>query len=286
MNLNRTRVIRTMGCILLALALLASGCTATPAAVKQDKFSFGIIADVQWGDKDKEGGRNYREALGRLEESVVALNGSELAFTIQLGDLIDGHADNLEKTRADLERALDMYQRLDMPGFHVVGNHCIVAGREFLRQKLDLTQFYYDFTLPSTRGWRFIVLDGNDGGEGVLGAEQLAWLSLTLQRAKDSGEKVIVFNHYALLEEAARQHRMKAPEPILAEIEAAGVVVAYFAGHDHAGGYTFRNGIHHVTLRGMIEAKNNAYAVVEVYANRLKKIGYGKEPSREMYFTP
>lgn len=275
-----------MGRFLLALMLLASGCAAAPAAEKPKEFAFGLIADVQWGDKDKEGGRNYREALGRFEESVTALNDHEPAFTIQLGDLIDGHTGDLEKTRADLERALDVYRRLGMPRFHVVGNHDIAAGREFLQQKLGLAQSYYDFTLPSTRRWRFIVLDGDDAGEGVLGAEQLAWLSLTLQRAKNSSEKVIVFNHYPLVEEAARQHRMEAPEPVLAALEASGVVVAYFAGHDHAGGYAFRHGIHHVTLRGMVEAKNNAYAIVEVYADRLKKIGYGKEPSREMLFTP
>jgi hypothetical protein len=60
-------------------------------------------------------------------------------------------------------------------------------------------------------------------------------------------------------------------------------VVAYFAGHDHAGGYAFRDGIHHVTIKGMVEAPiRNAYAVIEVSPTTLLKTGFGKEPSREM----
>ena len=61
------------------------------------------------------------------------------------------------------------------------------------------------------------------------------------------------------------------------------LVVAYFAGHDHAGGYAVRRGVHHVTVKGMVEAPTeNAYAVVEVYQDRLREIGCGKEPTREL----
>jgi len=266
----------------LAIAWSASGSVFAADGSPQEKlFSFGIIADVQYGDKDTRGARHYREGLDKLKECVGELNKQELAFTIQLGDIIDG---NKEKTHSDLESVLEEYDKLTMPKYHVVGNHCLTAGKNTLHQKLDLDKFYYDFTIPVAKGWRFVVLDGNDAGYGVLGKEQLAWLESRLAHASDNREKVIVFNHFGLLKSAAR-HRMKTPEPVLKLIDKSGCVVAYFAGHDHRGGYAFQDGIHHVTVKGIVEAPiDNAYAVIEVYSTKLREVGYGKEPSRELEF--
>jgi hypothetical protein len=245
-------------------------------------FAFGVMADVQWADKDTRGSRHYRESLGKLEECVEELNGQDLAFTIQLGDVIDGNT-TPEKTLSDLDRVLKVYNRLSMPKHHVVGNHCLAAGKEALREKLELSSFYYDFTVPSAEGWRFVVLDGNDAGYGLLGKKQLKWLESRLAHARANGERIILFNHFALIEKAARHHRMKTPEPVLRLINESGCVVAYFAGHDHAGGYALEDGIHHVTLKGMVEGPvGNAYAVIEVYPGKLKEVGHGREPSREL----
>ena len=53
---------------------------------------------------------------------------------------------------------------------------------------------------------------------------------------------------------------------------------------DHNGGYAFKDGLHHVTLKAMLTHSPNAYAIVEVYFDKLKEIGFGKEPSRELKF--
>jgi manganese-dependent ADP-ribose/CDP-alcohol diphosphatase len=272
----------------LGLFLLAvTCCTISPAWAAKDEqqqklFSFGVVADVQWGDKNARGARHYREALGKLEECVAELNQHDLVFTLELGDIIDGN-ETAEKTLADLERVLEVYNRLEMPKFFVIGNHCLTAGKEVLHQKLGVESFYYDFTFPEAEGFRFVVLDGNDAGYGVIGQEQLEWLKERLMRASQNGERIIIFNHFALLEAAAKHHRMKDPQPVLELMDEAGCVVAYFAGHDHAGGYAERDGVHHVTVKGVVEAPaNNAYAVIEVYPTVIKEIGYGEEPSREM----
>ena len=250
---------------------------------QQKLFSFGVIADVHFGDKETKGGRHFRETLDRLKECVEELNKQKLAFTIQLGDMIDGNDETSEETRSNLEIVLEEYDKLSMPKYHVVGNHCLLAGKKIIHQKLKLSKFYYDFTIPVAKGWRFIVLDGNDKGYGVLGKEQLAWFKSKLAEACGDKEKVIVFNHFALLKSAARDGRMKTPQRVLKLINESGCVVAYFAGHDHAGGYAFQDGIHHITVKAMVEAPiRNAYAVIEVYPAKLKEVGYGKEPSREM----
>ena len=145
-------------------------------------------------------------------------------------------------------------------------------------QRYGLQRFYYDFTVRAAPGWRFVVLDGNDAGYGGVGKEQRAWFRAVLARAAASHERVICFCHYALLKEAARGHRMATPEPLLEALDRAGCVAAWFAGHDHAGGYAVRNGVHHVTLKGMVEApEKNAYAFIELHPDHLREIGAGAE---------
>ena len=272
--------VRQMVCVLMLIGSCAT--VLSSHAQGQEPFSFGVIADVQYSDKATAGARHYRESLAKLEECVTVLNRRDLAFTIQLGDIIDGNK-SPEKTLSDLDRVLENFNKLSIPKFHVVGNHCLTAGKENLQRKLDLDRFYYDFTVAAAPGWRFVVLDGNDAGYGILGAAQLEWLEGKLTRAAAQGERVIVFNHFALLQEAAKHHRMKEPAPVLKRITESDCVVAYFAGHDHAGGYAFQDGIHHVTLKGMVEAPmRNAFAVIEVHPEKLDETGFGKEPSREM----
>ena len=70
-------------------------------------------------------------------------------------------------------------------------------------------------------------------------------------------------------------------------MDRSGCVVAWFAGHDHAGGYAVRKGVHHVTLKGIFEEPvKNAYALIELHPDRIKKTGFGAEPSRDMPIGP
>ena len=263
---------------------LTGSIMAADAVQEQKIFSFGVITDIQYADKKERGKRHYRKALDKLKECVKELNKQKLAFTIQLGDLIDGNTAP-EKTLFDLEKVLEEYGKLSMQKYHVVGNHYLATGKKTLQQKLKLNKFYYNFTIPEATGWRFIVLNGNNVGSDILGKEQLGWLRLKLTEASRNKEKVIIFNHFALLKSAASHHLMNEPQPVLNLINESGCVVAYFAGHDHAGGYAFQDGIHHVTVKGMVEAPvHNAYAVIEVYPSKIKEVGYGKEPSRELVF--
>lgn len=247
-------------------------------------LSFGVIADTQYGDVEPHGGLHPRVAIERLADCVRDFNSKELAFAIQLGDIIEGQPSR-QKTHEDLDRILHVFNRLQMQKYHILGNHDVAhADREVMQHKTGLVQPYYAFIHPLANGWRFIVLDGNEGEQGVegfLGKTQLAWLEGQLAEAAKGEQKVIVFSHYALLEAAAPHDLMHTPEPVLKLIEGSGRVAGYFAGHDHGGGYATHNGIHHLTFTGMVEApQQNAYAVVELFSNHFKVVGFGKEPSR------
>ena len=264
------------------LAVLALGC----AFARADTLpAFGVVTDIQYGDKEGSVARDYRGTLRRLEQCVETFNRQRPDFVIQLGDLVDGYPSNTVASARDLDAVLPIFNRLTAPTYHAVGNHCLNVGKEELGQKLGLTNFYYTFTVPSAKGWRFVVLDGNDAGYGVVSAGQIDWFRTTLAQARSAGEKIICFCHFPLLKEAAETHRMANSEAVLAELDASGCVVAWIAGHDHAGGYALRKGVHHITLRGLVEAPGStAFARIELGADRLRETGFGNEPGRELPF--
>lgn len=269
---------------LIAHPVLADSPSKSSQNDEPVSFSFGVVADVQYAEKEtKNNYRFFSESPARLNQCVKDLNQHDLAFTIQLGDLING---NGEKTSEEMVRILGIYNTLSMPKYHVIGNHDlsdVYKDKSTLVNTLGISNAYYDFTSPKAKGWRFIVIDGNDPREGEVGPRQLEWLTSKLSEASGKKEKVIVFCHYALLKKAAGWGMFKA-EKVLQAINSSDCVEAYIAGHFHGGGYTFANGVHHITVKGMVEAHDNAYAVIDVYPGKLKEIGFSDEPSRELTF--
>ena len=83
--------------------------------------------------------------------------------------------------------------------------------------------------------------------------------------------------------EAVAADRINEKQKLFEGINQYEVVFACFAGHDHAGGYVFDNGIHHVTFNGMVESPdNNAYALVEFYDGVIRIRGFRDQPSHDL----
>lgn len=273
--------------LVVALALLC-GCAGRhrPPQARQPPV-FAVVADIQYGNKDTAGARHFRAAMCKLDECVANLAQRDLAFIVQLGDVVDGYENDSARSAADFDAVLRVLDRQKAPVFHVLGNHCLRVGKKTLLHRYGLKRFYYDFEVRAAPGWRFVVLDGNDAGYGIVSEKQLTWFRAVLARAAARGERVICFCHFALLKEAARDHRMAKPEPLLEALDRAGCVVAWFAGHDHAGGYAKFNGIHHVTVKGMIEASDeNSFSLFELHPNQLRELGAGAEPARAQTLNP
>jgi manganese-dependent ADP-ribose/CDP-alcohol diphosphatase len=243
---------------------------------KRQPFRFGVMADLHYSSN------NQGTAMGKLEVLVAAFNAYSPEFVIQLGDIIAGHENDIKLSDEDLRTALSVYNRLNIPAYNVIGNHCLDAGKVNVHRRLNMERFYY--RIPSTGAvqWRFLVLDGNDAGLGIIGKRQMDWFSSELDDASRNEEKVIVFCHFALLEEAAQTYRMEEPRPLLEIIDKAGNVAAWFAGHDHKGGYTKKNGVHHLTFRGLAET-DMAYAITALHNDRIEITGFGNEPHRNLH---
>jgi len=268
---------------------------ASFAAHAQPRFSFGVLTDIQYGDQESTPKRDYRASMGKLKEAVEALNREPLEFAIQLGDLIDSRA-------ADLGPILSVFDRLRARRYSVLGNHDFSAGREGLVPRLTPSA-YYRF---GAEGWRFLVVDGMDVSvrdavgakmlaslksagaknaqewNGAIGPAQLAWLRGELDDAAQKHERVIVFCHFPVLTESSTPaHLLWNHAEVVAVLESHPAVAAWFNGHDHAGGYAERNGIHYVTFPGMVESgSRNSYSVVRVFADRLELVGSGTAPRR------
>jgi len=121
-------------------------------AQQRPVFSFGVVADIQYADKETAGPRRYRESLRKVEEWKTALKSEQLEFIIHLGDLIDEGVGNISP-------ALHAFQGLHPRTRLVLGNHDYTVARSTLMPRLGLKRAYYDF---SVRGFRFVVIDGMD----------------------------------------------------------------------------------------------------------------------------
>jgi manganese-dependent ADP-ribose/CDP-alcohol diphosphatase len=268
---------------------------------EKPKFEFGIVPDIQYCDCNDNGTRFYRNSLDKLMEASQTLNQQDVDFTVQTGDLID-------RNISSFSTILSYFNEIEGPKYHLLGNHDFPVTTDQVVDILNMPNQYYDFKY---KNWRFISLDTNDLSlyanpadsekyqqaqemynslkenneinaqtwNGGVSEEQLTWLRGVLDKAAQANEKVIVFSHMPVY--PANEHNVWNDEAVIAELEAAGNVVAFFNGHNHAGNYGVKNGIHYLNLKGMVDtADTNAYSIVRVYKDRLEVDGFGRETDR------
>ncbi|MCX6992610.1 MAG: metallophosphoesterase [Kiritimatiellaeota bacterium] len=268
------------------------GWTAALAADPAAILTFAAITDIQYADRDTIvlDTRFYRNSPAKLAWCAEEINRQQPAFIIQLGDLTDS------RKSTDVATITTAMKCITVPWRHVLGNHDAgtgnrddhTAGCKLLTDALGFKEFYYTFALTNAPGWSFVVLDGTEAGYGAIGAEQLNWFRGVLKQAQARDERVICFCHFPLINEASpRKHIMAKPEPILEALDNAGCVVAWICGHDHSGGYALRNGVHHLTLQGTVETKDEpAFAIIRIFPDHLSVTGFGRVPSRELPLAP
>ena len=269
----------------LSAAALAS--TARAAAPS----SFGLIADIQYADQRTAGARAYRDSLNKLSACAAWFQAQHPQFVLQLGDLVDGGEQNLAA-------AVTAFEAVGRVRYHVLGNHDATLPRESLVSALSLRQSWSDHGIGA---WRYVLLDSTDAsvlnaalhpGEGRtlldaaraaksanaqewnggLGQAQIDWLSRVLDHTRRARQRAVVLCHQPVLAEACRpEHLLLNHRQVLACLEQSGVVAAYFSGHDHRGGSAQKNGIHHVTLKGLVEHPPEECAtIVELHAGGLR----------------
>ncbi|RIJ46460.1 hypothetical protein D1614_18790 [Maribellus luteus] len=276
---------------------------AKEAQNNEKLFSFGLIADPQYVDKETRGNRYYRNSLNKLETCVQELNQMDLAMTVCLGDLIDCNYSSYDSI-------LPILHSLQSSTHKVLGNHDFDVEDAYIknvRARLKNKKGYYSFNI---NGFTFIVLDGTDlslfgttpdskayrlankkmielktdkhnnahDWNGGLGKKQIKWFDKQLVKAEKRNKNLIIFCHWPLLPE--NDHQLWDNRLILGKIGACPNVVAWISGHFHKGYYKEENNIHHLTIKGMVESEHEStYGVIDVYQDRLILRGYGEQKS-------
>lgn len=286
-------------CFLLLVHGMAKG--------QQPIVRFGVIADIQYADKDDHGSRYYRNSLEKMDSCIVNLNQEKLAFNVVFGDLVD-------QGPKDLSPVMEHLKKLKAPYRNVLGNHDYVnvSDREMLYKQFDMPAPYYAFEKAN---WMFIVLNTNEVSEygsmagssfqkewqdlaaglkkegrknvlpwnGGISALQLIWLENQLKKAQKTKKNVLVFSHHPLFPETGYEALNN--REILNIVEKYPNVKGLVSGHHHAGNFAYYHKLPSITLEGMIEtSKENAYGVIELYPNKIVLTGRGRMTSRTLNF--
>ena len=271
-------------------AVAGLGLCGLSHADDQAEFSFGLVGDIHYADKDVRINRHYREAIGKLEQCVAMFNARKLPLTVMLGDFIDKAPDKSTEL-AYLKTIRQTFAQYAGDKHFVLGNHDLarLSKDEFLANCGAATpQRHYSF---DAGGYHFVILDAGFTKDGTaydagnfkwkdanIPAAQQEWLADDLLKAR--AKKTIVCVHQNLHDESSI-YGVKNAKAVRRILEKAGNVLAVLQGHDHQGAYAKINGIHYFTLKALVDGatlKNNSYAVVTLAPDgRMRLRGFGRE---------
>lgn len=288
--------------IIFAL-LLVSACENSDVSAS---ISIGLVADPQYANEEASGKRLYRESIWKLKEALDTFNLYEVDAVQTLGDVID-------KNWSSYDSILPVYDYLksEIPSYHALGNHDFSIDSSFHPQILSLLKMpksYYSYTI---KDWRFIVLDATDIAfytkslhkrsqneidkylalaksdsndkpwNGAIGEEQKEWLNLELLDAEQQKQSVILYAHHPI-QPQGESHNIWNDHEIIKILEGSNSVFAYINGHNHAGGYQLINGIHYITIFGMVDTEIASYAILNIYQDSIVLNGYGNQKSLKL----
>lgn len=269
-------------------------------------LTIGLVADPQYEDRNTVGKRHYRESIWKLEEAISTFNYHKVDFVQNLGDIINGKWESFDSI-------MPIYEQLDknIACYHLLGNHEFAIDSvkmPGLLSKLSMPDHYYSYV---KKGWRFIVLNSMDYSylanplyqrdirivdsyyekterkinhydwNGAIGKKQQAWLKSELNKAAQGDQKVIIFAHMPIMPSNVEENSWNDYE-IVKIIESCENVVAFINGHRHKGNYVYENGIHYLSMIGMVDTEISSYGLLEVYDDRMVLKGFGNQKSLKL----
>ncbi|XP_053148594.1 manganese-dependent ADP-ribose/CDP-alcohol diphosphatase [Hemicordylus capensis] len=123
---------------------------------------------------------------------------------------------------------------------------------------------------------------------GGFSQDQLDWVNEVLTYADKNQERVVIAAHQPIHPDSTNlvclAWNYKAA---LSVIHSHHSVVCFLSGHLHCGGYSLDSqGIHHLSVEGIIETspRSHAFGTIYVYDDRMILKGRGTVPDRVMYY--
>ena len=108
--------------------------------------------------------------------------------------------------------------------------------------------------------------------------EQLTWLDQILTEADQEMVPVVLLCHFPVY--PADVHNLWNAEEVVTLLERHPSVKAWLNGHNHAGNYGLKDGIHFVTFKGMVDTETNSFAKLTINHEQIIIRGFGRETDR------
>ncbi len=270
-----------------------------------DKVTFAVVSDLQYAPIPPVKNRHFAKAGIKLREAISVINRLRPDFLINLGDTIDRSFENFKEI-------VPIFQKADMPVYHVLGNHDY-GVEDVLKSQVSNALGIANYYHFSIKKWRFIVLDGNEvstfanlpGSRNHCAAEkilqnmqenqsinahfynggvskhQLDWLDTVLKTATGNDESVVIFCHYPLF--PPDKHNLLNATEVMKKIIKYPCAKVWFCGHNHQGNYGMHRDIHFINVRGMVEGEfDNAWSIVSLDNRCISMKGFGNEISAQL----
>ena len=217
------------------LSLTTATAQALPSGSK-NSLRFGVITDVHQDI--------MHDGEDRLAAFARAVQQESVDFVIQLGDFCIPKPEN--------ERFRDLFNQLNLPCKHVLGNHDMDGGYrpEETVEFYGMPSRYYSFDLG---GVHLVVLDGNEPGgrqsgyKRFIGEKQLKWLQKDLA---ESQRPTIIFSHQPLNHETGVEND-KAVREVLQQAHndpSKTRIAGCFSGHFHLNHLESIQNLHYAQL--------------------------------------
>jgi len=286
---------------LFTILFLLLGLNGNGQQTAANFIRIGLFADIQYYNGPAAGSRHYRQSLEKIPKMISHLNMEDLNFMVDLGDRIDRDYKSFKAVDDLLEESI--HQVIFVPGNHDFS----VSNFNKLRitTKSGYSKGYHSQTIEN---WHMIFLNGLDNSmvahpwfslkywkakrslgileakkapnaydwNGGLGEKQIAWFRAQLKMASKKKMNVMVFCHQPIF--PGNAHNLWGYEYMLQLLSDYPREVWWISGHDHKGGYQEVNGVHLLTLRGMVEGSEYSYGILELQKDNVNLIGYGDQP--------
>lgn len=257
---------------------------------KIEEIKIGFITDVHARRiKAEKGDLNVSSRTG-LENFIARMNNNfHPDFAVQGGDLIEGTKRRGQASIDDFQLAKKYLEKLNVPIYHVNGNHDM---RGFSKNEwIKLTNNNKNYYFFNHKNTRFIVLDGNEN-ESVAQKElngddpygyvmtngQFEWLENVLAETKE--KRKIIFIHYPPIIKGGTRNMNPDQAQKLREIFSRHKVTAVFSGHAEILDFTELDSVRYFTIPGVNNSEDKKVRWLDSFA----EIYVGNEARVRLYY--
>lgn len=203
-----------------------------------------------------------------LEQFVEDVNENfkDIDFIVFTGDNIDS------ANQKELQRFLDIITNLQIKPYVLVGNHDLLksndmAKKDYMKQVRKKLGFYHPNKTNyvfKKKNVIFIAMNGVKevipGPNGYFRKDELTWLDKKLSQY--SNEKVVILQHFPLLDTKVKGHNLYRKEDYQKILEKHSNVVSVVSGHYHENRELQDGDIYHIITKNF--SNNTYYKIIEI----------------------